>query len=222
MFVKLCGLRRAEDVEAAIAAEASALGFILSESKRRVDSAFVAAVRSQHVAPPTLVGVTVNESPATIETFAEDAKLDMIQLSGDEDISVLDHIHLPVIKALRFPAGTSVSSACAEVDRWLSHRFAPELVIVDGHAEGSHGGTGTKADWRFVHEIATRFPIVLAGGLDPGNVAEAIRTARPIGVDVSSGIETDAVKDPVKMQTFVQAARHADDGPHPRTRRLMS
>lgn len=209
MFVKLCGLRTLEDARAAIDAEASALGFILAESKRQVTPELVASLRSDLVSPPTLVGVTVNRSAADLNLLFEDARLDMVQLSGDEPVEILDELEMPVIKALRFPEGTSIDTATQEVDAWLNHRHGAELVIVDGYKQGMYGGTGVKADWRLLHEISVRYPIVLAGGLDPDNVAEAIHQVNPHGVDTASGTETDGVKDPAKLQAFVRNARDA-------------
>ena len=209
MFVKLCGLRTLTDVREAITVQASARGFILAESKRQVTPAFVSGVRDQIESPPTMVGVTVNNTVTELMALFEEARLDMVQLSGDEPISILNELDVPVIKALRFSAGTSVDQATEEVDRWLSHRHAPELVMVDSHHGNAHGGTGVVADWKLISEIAVRYPIVLAGGLNPANVAVAIRRVGPIGVDVASGTETNGTKDPAKMRTFVRHAREA-------------
>lgn len=207
MFVKLCGLRTMDDARAAIEAEASALGFILAESKRQVDPELVARVRHEIVNPPTIVGVTVNRSAADNAQVFEQARLDMLQLSGDEPLEILYDLDMPLIKALRFAPGTSVDDACGEVDAWLSHPRAPELVLVDGFAQGQFGGSGQRADTRLVSEISVRYPIVLAGGLTPDNVAEAIRQFRPVGVDTAGGTEVDGVKDPTLLTAFVKNAR---------------
>lgn len=210
MFVKLCGLRTLEDATAAIKAEASALGFILAESKRQVTPGFVASLRNELVSPPTIVGVTVNRTADELNQLFNDARLDMVQLSGDEPLEILDELNMPVIKALRFPEGTDVNRATETVHDWLNHRHAAELVIVDGYKPGEFGGSGTKADWRLLREVSVRYPIVLAGGLTPENVEEAVRRVNPIGVDTSSGTETDGVKDPAKLAAFVKNARDAE------------
>lgn len=209
MFVKLCGLRSQEDALVAMDAGASALGFILAESKRQVTPDVVASIRDEIEMPPTIVGVTVNNNAAELDQIYAKARLDMLQLSGDEPIDILDKLEMPLIKALRFPAGTSVDNATREVDAWLSHRHRPELVMIDAYHPQAHGGTGQLADWKLVSEIAVRFPVVLAGGLTPENVGEAIRKLRPIGVDVASGTETDGAKDPEKLRAFVVNARAA-------------
>lgn len=212
MFVKLCGLRTIEDARAAIAAEASALGFILAESKRQVTPEFVASVRDEIEHPPTIVGVTVDKTADELKELFTSARLDMIQLSGNEPIEILDELEeIPLIKALSFPAGTDFNIATQEVDAWLSHRNAPEFVMVDAHVPGAHGGTGIRADQKLVGEITVRYPVVLAGGLTPDNVGEAIQKLQPIGVDTASGTETDGSKDPAKLRAFVKNAREAYD-----------
>lgn len=210
MFVKLCGLRSLDDARAAIDADANALGFILAESKRQVAPEIVAGVREEFTSPPTIVGVTVNLSAAELNVLFEEARLDMIQLSGDEPIDILNELEMPVIKALRFPEGTTVDQATQEVDAWLSHRHAAELVMVDGYKPGTYGGTGVKANWRLLREISVRYPIVLAGGLTPDNVATAVQLVNPFGVDVAGGTETEGVKDPEKLKAFVKNAHDAE------------
>lgn len=212
MFVKLCGLRTIEDARVAVEAEASALGFILAESKRQVTPEFVASVREEIEHPPTIVGVTVNQTAPDLRDLYASARLDMIQLSGDESIEILDQLEdIPLIKVLSFPAGADFNDATWEVDTWLNHRNAPEILMIDAHVDGAYGGTGVRADQKLVSEITVRFPVVLAGGLNPDNVADAIRSLQPVGVDVASGTETDGVKDPAKMKAFVENAREAFD-----------
>lgn len=156
---------------------------------------------------PAIVGVTVNATPADIASVVRDGGVEAIQLSGDESPDVLGDIDVPVFKALRFPVGTSFEDATREVDRWFSAADPVARVIVEGHAPGSYGGTGTRADTELVSKIALRYPIVLAGGLTPDNVAGAIAETRPWGVDVSSGVEIDGEKDARKIRTFIERAR---------------
>jgi phosphoribosylanthranilate isomerase len=214
-FVKICGLRDAGAAQAAVDAGADALGFILAPSKRQVRPDEVAEIVSsldRSASHPSIVGVTVNTSPQEIARMMETGRLETIQLSGDESPEVLDRIEVPVIKVMRFPEGMSLEDAMREIDPWFAASKPVSRVIVEGHAPGSWGGTGTRADWSFVETLAVRYPIVLAGGLDPDNVGEAITSARPWGVDVSSGVETDGRKDASKIREFVRAARTAYDG----------
>lgn len=199
----------------AIEAGADALGFILAPSKRQIAAQEIAEIREALSAGgrtvPSLVGVTVNATKESIEQWVRDGELDMIQLSGDESVSMLAVMDVPVIKALRFPADTSPDDALREVDAWLSGPRPAARVIVEGHADGSYGGTGARADWELVARIAGQYSIVLAGGLDPENVMDAVSTVRPSGVDVSSGTETNGVKDHDKIRAFLRNARAAAD-----------
>jgi len=218
IFVKICGLRDAVSARVAIESGADALGFILARSRRQIRPESVQEIR-RSLAPcvrdmprsgitPPLVGVVVNASPGEISALVEESGVDMIQLSGDEAPEILASIDVPAIKALRFPSGLPVEDALRQVSVWLDGPRPVDHVIVEGHADGSYGGTGTRADWAFVAEVAKRYPIILAGGLDPENVGDAISAVRPFGVDVSSGIETNGVKDHGKIRRFFASARH--------------
>jgi phosphoribosylanthranilate isomerase len=211
LFVKICGLRDASSARVAAESGADALGFILAPSRRQVSADAISAIRAdltEHVDHvPMIVGVIVNALPEDIARDVEVGGLDVIQLSGDEDPAVLTHIDVPVIKALRFGMDVELDEALREVDAWLSAPVPAVRVIVEGHAEGSYGGTGTRANWDLVARIAERYPVVLAGGLTPENVAEAIAVAEPAGVDVSSGVETDGAKDLAKIREFVLRSR---------------
>lgn len=212
VFIKFCGMRDVDSVRVAIDSGADAIGFILAESRRKILPAEIAAIR-ESLGPenPPLVGVTVNAEPHSVMQEVEVAGLDFIQLSGDESPDVLDGYSLPVIKALRFEDGVTLDEALDLVASWLDGPNAARYVIVEGHAAGSFGGTGTRADWNLAAGIAQRFPIILAGGLVPENVADAIRTVQPFGVDVSSGTEINGVKDHARIRAFADHARSAVD-----------
>lgn len=213
-FVKICGLQDASAAQAAVDAGADALGFILAPSRRRISPQEVMEIASaldRSTSHPSIVGVTVNTTAEEITQMVETAGLETVQLSGDESTGILDRLDLPVIKVVRFPEGVTLDDAMREIDPWFAASKPVARVIVEGHAPGSWGGTGTRADWSFVETLAVRYPVVLAGGLDPDNVGEAISTARPWGVDVSSGVETDGRKDAAKIREFVRAARTAYD-----------
>lgn len=211
-FVKICGLRDAEAAQAAVDAGADALGFILAPSKRQMDPSLVAEIAgtldrsSNH---PSIVGVMVNPSGQDVAGAVTDGGLETVQLSGDESPAILDAIEMPVIKAFRFPLGTSMDDAARAIEPWFSAARPAARVIVEGHAPGAYGGTGMPADWSLVARLGERFPVVLAGGLTPENVAEAVNAARPWGVDVSSGVERDGEKNPEMIRQFVTQARRA-------------
>ena len=203
-IVKICGLRTIEHALVALEAGADLLGFIFAPARRQVSTAEVAAIGAAVRAARGgdqvgLVGVFVNEAPERIAAIAAECGLNAIQLSGDEDQSVLRQLPqgCAIIKTIRF-AGAAEQS-------WL-HAQGPRL-LVDAHVPGAYGGAGVVADWERAAELARHRPIMLAGGLTPGNVAAAIGKVRPWGVDVSSGVETEGVKDSAKIRAFVDAIR---------------
>lgn len=211
-FVKICGLRDAANAQAATDAGADALGFILAPSKRQVapsDIASIAASLDRSRSHPSIVGVLVNPDPGEVEAAVQTANLETVQLSGDESSQILDAIEVPVIKALRFAAETSFEDAVRQLDPWFSAPHPVARVIVEGHAPGSYGGTGTRADWDLVSKLALRYPVVLAGGLTPTNVGDAVRAVRPWGVDVSSGVEQGGEKQSSMISEFITEARSA-------------
>jgi phosphoribosylanthranilate isomerase len=215
LIIKMCGIGDAASAQVAIDAGADALGFILAPSKRRIAPEAIQEIRDDirmdTDRPQMLVGVFVGSTAKDIADAARVGTLDAVQLSGDEDPAILADIDLPVIKALRFEAGIALSDAYRQMDAWYAAPRPATRVIVEGHRAGSYGGTGTLADWDFVAALAARYPIILAGGLTLDNVAEAIDTVRPAGVDVSSGTETDGVKDPAKIRAFIRNARAAEE-----------
>lgn len=202
-IVKICGLRTAEHALAAATAGADLLGIIFAPSRRQVTPAaareVVAAVRRHAPAGPRVVGVFVNEDPATMDAVAAEVGLDYVQLSGDETPEQAAALRTPWIKTIRLD-GSALERA------WLACE-TPEPLHIDAHAPGSYGGSGQLADWGRAAALAALRPILLAGGLTPANVSEAITSVRPWGVDVSSGVETDGVKDIAKIAAFVAAAK---------------
>lgn len=213
VFVKICGLRDVASAQVAVDSAADALGFILAKSRRQIMPHAIRDIRHRLTTRvgemPPLVGVVVNPTPDEIAPIVAESEIDMIQLSGDQTPDILANIDVPVIKALRFPSGMPPDNALREVSSWLDGPNPAQHIIVEGHADGSYGGTGTRAEWTLVAEVAKRYPVILAGGLDPDNVAGAVSDVRPFGVDVSSGIETDGVKNHDKIRRFVGSARHA-------------
>jgi phosphoribosylanthranilate isomerase len=213
MLVKICGLTRLEDAEVAVALGAGALGFVFwPKSPRYVDPerarAIVAAL------PPfvTTVGVFVDQAPRLVNGIAARVGLGAVQLHGDEPIAVLDHIDRPVVKAFAMRASTHA----ADADIW-----PPRVrLLIDVHDAAQRGGTGRTVDWQGAAAIASRRPVLLAGGLKPGNVAEAIRVVRPFGIDVSSGVESaPGLKDHARMRALFEAVAECagPEGSGPRT-----
>lgn len=212
MLVKICGVRTAEHALAAATAGADMLGFVFAPSRRQISPAEAAliarALRSAAGPLPRLVGLFVNAEPAMVNAVAAELGLDYVQLSGDEPVAVVEQVVPPIIKSLRLDGS---AWEAAWVERAAS-RDAPAgrvLLLPDAHVPGSYGGTGIVADWGRAAALAARAPLILAGGLTPTNVAAAIAAVGPLGVDVSSGVETDGVKDLKKIEAFIGAARAA-------------
>lgn len=209
-LIKICGLQDAQSVRGTVWSGASALGFMLAPSRRRIEPEAIAAILSELPAErPLTVGVVVNESPGAIDEIVRVSGVDVIQLSGDESPDLLDGIDHTVWKALRFPAGTTVEQASRIVESWLSPPRPAEAVLIDASVPGRYGGTGHTADWELVARLAESYPVILAGGLTPANVGGAIDAVRPFGVDVSSGVEVDGSKDPGLIQAFIDASLRA-------------
>ncbi|HEY8601707.1 MAG TPA: phosphoribosylanthranilate isomerase, partial [Thermomicrobiales bacterium] len=164
------------------------------------------------------VGLFVNEPPERINAIAEEAGLDLVQLSGDEQPADLARLARPILRAIRIAPGDSlvrVRERLTSATTMLGQREPgplgqPLTPMIDAHVPGAYGGTGIQADWTAAATLARLWPIVLAGGLTPENVGTAIRAVEPFAVDVSSGVETNKAKDPAKIRAFIAAAREAD------------
>lgn len=208
-MIKICGMRTAEHALVAADAGANMLGFILAPSRRQITSAEARmigqAVRTAHGSDaPRLVGVVVNETAARIRAIAAECELDAVQLSGDEPPALADELaNMTLIKAIRFDGSAAEQG-------WLAGTWPHVRLMVDAHTPGTYGGAGVFADWEQSARLAKQRPILLAGGLNPENVGEALAQIRPWGVDVSSGVETDGVKDSAKIRAFVAAVRAAE------------
>jgi len=204
LLVKICGLKARADLEAARAAGADFVGFVFAPSRRQVTPAQARAIIGG-LGPggrPGLVGVFVNPDPAELEEVIEFCRLDRVQLSGTEPPELCRRLRVPVWKTVHL-AGPE---ALAAVDRYAG---LVEFLHLDAYVPGRYGGTGTLPDWGLAAQVARAYPVILAGGLTPENVAAAVGRVRPAGVDVSSGVETAGVKDPAKMRAFVRRAKEA-------------
>jgi phosphoribosylanthranilate isomerase len=211
--VKICGVMDSAAAITATRAGADLLGFIFAESRRKVTAELVRSVRRSlpdHGEPsPKLVGVTVNLDAIHLERLIQEAELDIIQLSGDETPDLLDQLPVPIIKTFHIREGIDAESLMRVVDPWFDHPQPVISIHIDAGLPGVYGGTGTQPDWSVAAMLAERYPAILAGGLNPGNVAEGVRDVRPIGVDVSSGVEIGGVKDSALIEAFVVRARQA-------------
>jgi len=204
-LVKICGLVRPADVDAAVAAGADAIGFNFWPGSRRHLLPADAAPLVRRLPPGiAAVGVLVNPDREALLAAVEASGVAAVQLHGDEPPDLCEGLPVPVVKALRL-------SSAADLDRIPRYATAGvRLFLLDAPSSG-FGGSGRTFDWELARSPALRgVRWVLAGGLDPRNVAAAVRAVRPFAVDVASGVEVSPrEKDPVRMAAFVAAVRGA-------------
>jgi phosphoribosylanthranilate isomerase len=204
MFVKICGITNEDDALFAVAMGADAVGFIFAPSTRQVAVQQVYDI-TRRLPPEILtVGVFRDEVPSRVIDMVNKAGLKAAQLHGHETPAQVAEVAAQirwVIKAVT--AGT--------VDARRANEFGTDMVMVDSPG----GGSGKLFDWTLMEDVAEGPRIILAGGLDPDNVAEAVRTVRPWGVDVASGVEkAPGRKDPLKVKAFIERARAAAPAQH--------
>lgn len=220
-WVKICGTTSLEDALAAVEAGADALGFVFATSPRRVTAEQVRVIVDELPVTVEKVGVFVNESADRIREIVRGTGLTSVQLHGEESDRLLAEVNAmrtadgrkpKLYRAMHLP-----EHFAAELNQgfsWPEDAAKPDAILLDTAQGQVRGGSGKKFDWQaavpLVEAIETQIPVIVAGGLDPENVGEAIRLFQPYGVDVVSGVEASpGKKDPVKVREFVRAARSA-------------
>ena len=202
--IKICGITNPEDAAAAVEAGVDALGFVLyRKSPRYIEPHLVKQIIAE--LPPFVlpVGVFVNEDAKVVRDLMDSCGLVLAQLHGDETATYCETLGRPVLKAIRLKDRPSFL-ALAE----FRGRAGVRGLLLDAYSEDAYGGTGRTTDWSLAAEVARAATVVLAGGLTAENVGAAVRTVRPYGVDVSSGVEDrPGKKNREKMRAFVQAAK---------------
>jgi phosphoribosylanthranilate isomerase len=196
--VKICGITRLEDGLAAAAAGADALGFnFYAKSPRVIDTAQAQAFHAALPAFVARVGLFVNANADFVNAVLAAVPLDLLQFHGDESANYCESFARPYLKALRMKPGLDLAAAAREF-------ASAQGILVDAWHEGQFGGTGNSFDWSLLGTAVRSERLILAGGLHPGNVAEAIRQVRPWAVDVSSGVESaPGIKDKGKIEQFI-------------------
>lgn len=200
--VKICGITNLGDALHASACGADALGFVFFPGSPR----FIDPDRARRIIaelPPlvTTVGLFVNEPPARIREMVAFCGLDTVQLHGDEEPDQCSYPPCRVIKALRLQK---------QMTAGLFNSYPVSALLLDAYVAERFGGTGQRCDWAQAAAVARDHRVILAGGLDPENVAEAVCQVRPYGVDVSSGVERQpGEKDPEQVARFIRMAKEA-------------
>jgi phosphoribosylanthranilate isomerase len=198
VFVKICGITRAEDARAAVSEGADALGFVFwPKSPRYIDPAV--ARKIVRVMPPSTVaiGVFVNQPADEVNRIAEQVGLEFVQLHGEETDEYLQKMNRQVVKAIAVGSGPVPA-----MSQWPSK----VRILLDVHDPLKRGGTGHVIDWAVANDIARDREIILAGGLTPENVGDAIERVRPWGIDVSSGVEAEpGIKDHGRLKALFEA-----------------
>ncbi len=217
-IIKICGIKTLKDALAASEAGADYLGFnFYPKSVRFIEKETCAEITSilrREYPQKKLVGVFVNSPVDEVKNILEACHLDLAQLHGDETPEMLESFNGKAFKAIRLTsesAETSVYPFLKSVDNicYPFQKSALPLTLIDAAVKGVYGGSGVTADWSAAAELAKKYPLLLAGGLTPENIADAVRQVQPWGVDVASGVESAlGEKDASKMKAFVQAMRN--------------
>lgn len=201
--IKVCGFTREADLDGALALGVDAVGFVLYPPSPRAVTVARAAELARRVPPfVARVGLFVNEYAGAVERAAREAALDLLQFHGDESAEYCERFGLPYIKAVRVRPETDLLE-CA--DRFRGAR----ALLLDAWSE-AWGGSGKRFDWSLIPP-SLPMPLILSGGLDPDNVAEAVRNIRPAAVDVSSGVESaKGIKDVARVAAFISGVEHGE------------
>lgn len=205
--VKICGVRTLDDALFAIDAGADLLGLnFVASSVRRLERSvareLVTAIRQRFGRERVeLVGVVADEPIENLEALVEFVGLDGLQLHGSEPAEVVSALGAGAYKAIRIAGPEDVR---------VARTFPGRRILVDAKVRGQLGGTGQRFDWELLGELPRERDVLLAGGLDPDNVAAAVRSVRPFAVDVASGVESaPGIKDPAQVARFVERAKSA-------------
>ncbi len=196
-LVKICGIT--DPAAARAAAAADLVGFHFCSSRRRVTPEVARGLIEALAPRPVVVGVFIDQKPEEVAEIADFCGLDMVQLHGDEAPGQL--WPRPVIKALKIRDG-----GLPDATAW------PDPILLDSWTPSRQGGSGRAWDWSLAEPLLQSRKVIVAGGLNPGNVADLIRAHRPYAVDVSSGVEREVgKKDPGLIRSFIEAVRRANE-----------
>ena len=202
--VKICGLTRKEDIEAAVSAGADAVGLVFYEPSPRNVSIETAATLATHVpAFVTIVGLFVDADRDFVETVLSKVRIDLLQFHGNEPVAFCEQFQRPYIKAIRVAENTDITAAATEYS-------SARGLLLDSYQKGIPGGTGETFNWSLI-PAQLDLPVILAGGLNASNVVDAITTVQPYALDVSGGVEqSKGIKDKTKINAFIKEVAGVD------------
>jgi phosphoribosylanthranilate isomerase len=210
-WVKICGITDVSHAQAAAEAGADLIGVVFAPSPRQVTpekAKEIAAAAKEYGL--SIVGVFVNKPPVEVNAIAIDCGLDWVQLSGNESWGFCRQMEKLLIKAVHISPEWDEQRLLSHLERGQRElRFRAAIYLLDTHVEEKYGGTGQAFPWDIARRAAERYPVIIAGGLDPENVGKVVAELKPWGVDVSSGVESDGVKDIEKIRAFIKAAKSA-------------
>ena len=215
--IKICGIKEVEHALAVAEAGVDFIGLVFASSPRRVtitQAEKIVSALKKAGAKTEVVGVFVNATLYTIKKLAACCQLDWVQVCGDEPWAYCRELDMPVIKVIRVSRHYTPEQICDDL-AYGTKVLAKQkyLFLLDSNVRFRYGGTGRTFDWNLARLPARQFPVIIAGGLNPNNVTEAIRVTAPWGVDASSGLETPTkgVKDVARILKFIKAVRETDD-----------
>lgn len=200
--VKICGITRMEDIEIVNKLLPDYVGFVFAPSKRMITPEKACELIANLDKRIRKVGVFVNCDPEQVKIIARKCNLDVLQFHGDEQYEYCLGFEQEVWKAVGVVNLESLS---------VLETYKVDGFVLDSMVDGKSGGTGQVFDWGLVEGITSKYKIILAGGLTPSNVKNAIRRVKPFCVDVSSGVETDGKKDPEKVEKFIKAVKESEE-----------
>jgi phosphoribosylanthranilate isomerase len=210
-WVKICGITDVSHAQAAAEAGADLIGVVFAPSPRQVTqekAKEIAAAAKEYGL--SVVGVFVNTPPIEVNTIAIDCGLDWVQLSGDESWDCCRQMEKLLIKAVHISPEWDEERLLSYLKRGQRElRFRAAIYLLDTLVEEKYGGTGQAFPWDIARRTAAKYPVIIAGGLDPENVGRVVAELKPWGVDVSSGVESGGVKDIEKIKAFIKAAKAA-------------
>ncbi len=197
--IKICGITNIEDALFAISLGVDAVGFVFAESRRRITAVDASQIIDELPQSVLKIGVFVNEEEQRVREILQVCRLNMIQFHGDESPKYILKFREEVIKSFRIENENSLKNI---------PKYKAIAYLLDTYSQEGYGGTGETFNWDLAVKAKKFGPIILAGGLTPDNVVEAINQVQPYGVDVSSGVESyPGKKDPKKLEKFVKRVR---------------